>query len=371
MRKSFFSVMLIYLIFLPVLFLFIFNYPINNYQFHNYADYYLVPYSYDSLKWIQNSIHIKSQCQFFSINCFSNILPTVGYNEKTIALYGYFFIDDNLEFNQILYFSLNLIISFYTLAFIFREIQVHLNQSTRFIIYFIIILFLPYFFYTQLQLDKNFFSIIFLLSICIYFSTNKRKSFYLSLAIISGLLRNFTAAIMIYFLSSTLFKKKLNTYLFFLVLLIVLNYFTIETSQPALDNYVKQVNLIDSGSLNFFYKIHDLAIIPLFGLVGNLIRIVVNNSVGFLHIFNIDFSISTIYSLSYFSLSLSFYLFLYAIFNYNNNFFAKDPLFRIVILFMIMLSIVPFLQPRYYTPLIFPFIYLFINLRNMHLKNEK
>lgn len=364
MKTTFVLTIIIYLIATMLLYPLISVYPINNYSVDDFYNAAYLPYSFDSVLWMEKAINIKSACSVFSLNCFNDVLILDGLNVKVIAIYGYLFVNDHLEFNQYLYFSINLILSFSLVRQLLRLIQTKTDNFVRVYLYLIIILFLPYFFYTQIQLDKNFFSIIFMMSILNSFGIYKTNILILLLTSFAGFFRNYTTLILFYFLSLKFIPCRIKIYIFIILAALLINYISINTNENALMSYSTIANFNDSGSLSFFYALNNLATIPVIGLFGNLIRIFINSFIGITHIYSIDFSLNTIYSLSYISLSLSFTLFLYSLFKYKKNLRNIDPFFRIVFLFLMLVSIVPFLQPRYYSPLIIPFIYIFIYLRS-------
>jgi hypothetical protein len=278
-----------------------------------------------------------------------------GVNYSTISIYGSLscidgiFTDFIVILNNMFLFSIGL----YFYVKLLNKYNIQLNK--RFLIAFFLFL---YFTFSLMMLNKELIGFVFIFVI-MYFYAEKKFLLLFLIGILFGILRLQYLPIVLLLI----FLRKPH----FLLILLAVNILMLLFMPPSLHLWATNRGGTDIvNSLPLMLKIEDLAYQPIIGVLGYLTRIVLSLLIGFkapidlllvkeLHLGTFLY-LESIFLLSIFTV---LYIFQYIKLQKFKNILTNNEDYKlymanhnIAIIFLSIDSIAPYLQPRYYLPVI-------------------
>jgi len=322
--------------------------------------------TYDSFLYRYRAIEFATSN--FSILGF---IKAYGINYSVISIFGSIAYYGN-KFHDWLILIINFILLFLIYEH-FRQILKYLNLNfyyfKTYIIYILLFLYLPF---STIMLNKEIIGFLFM-SMLIYYYLSHKHLIVCLLGVIFGIFRIQYFVIVIYlYIFRFLLKRS------FLLAFLLINALTIKFIHPMVLQWASHVGNVKIHSLHLMLILEKISYYPIVGILSNILRILISLLVGlkapltiitakeqlgrFIYLESI-FILSIISSK--FLLNFKSFFKLFKRLKSNKLLFTKELdcfilNFDIIFVYLSIHSMVPFLQPRYYLPIIFCFILTFL-----------
>jgi hypothetical protein len=321
-----------------------------------------------------DAIHLRERAIEFATSDFSIIefINKYGLNWSSLSVLGsiaYF----NGSFNDSFIFILNLLLlslSYFLLIKLINQERYKINYL--FLIIFTIYAYIPY---SLIQLNKELIGFSFIIFLLYAYHKNK-KIMMLLIAFSFGFVRiqYFGVAIELFILLLFQYSKSLK---FLIILnLLVINFITVLFVPPIMELWHNNVGG-NQNSYALMKGIEDTAHILIIGVFSLMERILISLFTGLyspIKVFLININLASfIYNITIFLLSIMSILTGYKYFKTRKYKLNRKSLYYstsiILIVFLSFNSLAPYLQPRYYLPIIT--LLFILNMPTYNLKRKK
>lgn len=307
--------------------------------------------TYDSLLYRYRAIEFSQIYNLYNLNDWISFIDLYGLNYSFISIIGSL-AQTQYGFNDWYVFLFNGLLLAITYQALYDLCRVSKVKPYWIVIVLAFFMYIPF---SLIQLNKEIYGFVFI----VLMMKSLYKKSHLSLLLLCvtlGLVRSQYLAMALLLI---LFPRPR-----LLLLLLTINLAVYIGVDPMLAEWWERVNDMGATSttLNFMLKIEALAYIPVVGLFGYLSRILLSLLTGLYSpikiisdfINNVPFDI--IYHSGIFILSVLFLIALYQHYKVVKYKYTIAPIYYtnlfVFIVFVSLNSIAPFLQPRYYMPLI-------------------
>lgn len=293
---------------------------------------------------------------------FIDFIKQYSLNYSTISVLASLAYVDAIFYDSLIFLfnSTLLLLTYILLAQLLLQEKIEINVSSAIVL--ALFMYIPF---SLVQLNKEIIGIAFVV-FSLYAYHKKYFFALLFIGLLFGLVRiqYFAVVFLILFFSSS----RLIT---MLLIMNVITLFFIEPQVLAWSNAVGG----DINSLELMLFIEEIAQLPLIGVIAHILRVFVSMLTGIyspiIYVFTSQFD--AIYHTSIFLLSSTFFYSIY-LYSKTKKYYQKVPglLYSnliVMVSFTIVMSLAPYLQPRYYLPLIIPLIINYLCIRRLNKSN--